>query len=108
LTGQPDVDREWTLEEKFKQAKKAGFDGMGGGSDLEVVGLCRKYGMDYVCYIDGNMKTYRQKREAAQAVHPVRINVQLCDHDTPPRTWFGYPMGRCSIQFFSGLLTRLL
>ena len=73
------------MEEKFKQAKKAGFDAMGGGTMLEVVPLCQKYGMDYVCYIDSNMKTYRDKLEAAKAVQPARINVQLCDHDTPPR-----------------------
>jgi hypothetical protein len=85
LVGQPAPDREWTLEEKFKQAKKAGFDAVGGGAIPEVTALCQKYGMDYVCYIDGSRKTYRQKLEAAQSTRPARINVQLCDHDTPPK-----------------------
>jgi hypothetical protein len=85
LTQQPAADREWTLEEKFKQAKKAGFDAMGGGAVPAVAPLCQKYGMDYVCYIDGNRKTYREKLEAAKSVNPTRINVQLCDHDTPPK-----------------------
>jgi len=83
LTHQPSAVKEWSLEEKFKQAKKAGFDAMGGGADLAVVPLCQKYGMDYVCYLDGNMN-YPERLKAAQAVHPARINVQLCDHDTPP------------------------
>jgi hypothetical protein len=84
LTHQPSAAKEWSLEEKFKQAKKAGFDAMGGGPDAEAPALCEKYGMDYVCYIDPNRKTYREKLEAAKAVNPVRINVQLCDHDTAP------------------------
>ena len=84
LTHQPSQAAEWTLEEKFKQAKKAGFDAMGGGVNPDVVPLCEKYGMDYVCYIDSNNKTYRDKLEAAKVVKPARINVQLCDHDTPP------------------------
>jgi hypothetical protein len=85
LVGQPSADREWTLEEKFKHAKKAGFDAIGGGAMPEVAALCQKHGMDYVCYIDGNMTTYRERLEAAQATHPARINAQVCDHDTPPK-----------------------
>jgi hypothetical protein len=82
--GQPAPDREWTMEERFKQAKKAGFDAIGGHPTVEVVPLCQKYGMDYICYVDGNMKTYQQKLEAAKTTNPIRINVQLCDHDTLP------------------------
>jgi hypothetical protein len=83
LTNQPSAAKGWSLEEKFKQAKKAGFDAMGGGAMPEVVPLCKKYGMEYVCYIDGN-KNFRERLEAAKATHPSRINVQLCDHDTLP------------------------
>ncbi|MDD5262365.1 MAG: hypothetical protein PHD76_11020 [Methylacidiphilales bacterium] len=85
LTEQPSKANEWSLEEKFKQAREAGFDAMGGGPMPEVVSLCQKYDMDYVCYIDGNKKSYRERLEAAKAVNPARINVQLCDHDTPPK-----------------------
>ena len=85
LTQQPSAGREWSLEEKFKQAKKAGFDAMGGGPSPEIAALCQKHEMEYVCYIDGNRKTYREKLEAAQSVNPARINVQLCNHDTPPK-----------------------
>jgi sugar phosphate isomerase/epimerase len=74
LTHQPSKEKEWTLEEKFQQAKKAGFDAMGGGTDPQVVALCEKYGMDYVCYVDGN-ENYLQA---------ARVNVQLLNHDTLP------------------------
>ena len=85
LSQQPSEEKEWSLEEKIKQAKKAGFDAMGGGANPEVAPLLDKYGMDYVCYIDSNRQTYKAKLEAAKAVKPARINVQLCDHDTPPK-----------------------
>jgi len=85
MSQEPYGGKPWTLEEKFKQAKKAGFDALGGGVDPDVVGLCKKYGMDYVCYIDSNMKTYKSKLESAKTVQPARINVQLCDHDTLPK-----------------------
>lgn len=84
LQQQPSAAGEWSLEEKFRQAKKAGFDAVGGGAMPEVVKLCEKHGLEYVCYIDGSMKTYGDKLKAAQATNPARINVQLCDHDTPP------------------------
>ena len=85
LGGQPDPRKEWSLEEKFRQAKKAGFDSMGGGASPEVVPLCEKFGMDYVCYVDGSAKSYKDRLEAAQKTNPARINVQLCDHDTLPK-----------------------
>jgi hypothetical protein len=84
LQQQPSATKEWSLEEKFKQAKKAGFDAVGGGAMPEVVPLCEKLGLDYICYIDGNMKTFGEKLEAARTTNPARINVQLCDHDTLP------------------------
>jgi hypothetical protein len=85
MMGQPIGGKEWTLEEKIKRAKKAGFDAFGTGPLPEAAALCQKHGLDFVCYLDGNAKTYRQKLELALPLKPVRINVQLCDHDTPPK-----------------------
>ena len=85
MSQEPYGGKPWSLEEKFKQAKKAGFDALGGGPNPDVVPLCKKYAMDYVCYVDSNMKTYKSKLEAAKTVQPARINVQLCDHDTLPK-----------------------
>ena len=84
LVQQPSPAKEWSFEEKFKQAKKAGFDAIGGGAVPEVVPLCKKYGLDYICYLDGNAK-FAERLELAKATKPARINVQLCDHDTPPK-----------------------
>jgi hypothetical protein len=81
---QPDARKEWSLEEKFKQAKKAGFDAMGGGPTPGIPELCEKYGMDYVCYLDGN-ENYKARLLAAKEMKPARVNVQLLDHDTLPK-----------------------
>jgi hypothetical protein len=85
LSDQPLGKKEWSLEEKFRQAKKAGFDAIGGGIMPECLPLREKYGLDFICYFDGNAKNYEERLKAAKAIHPARINVQLCDHDTPPK-----------------------
>ncbi|MDZ4816019.1 MAG: xylose isomerase [Verrucomicrobiota bacterium] len=79
----PTKDKEWGFEEKFKQVAKEGFEAIGGGA-WPVAELCGKYGLDYICYIDGNMKTYKERLESAVQSKPARINVQMCDHDTLP------------------------
>jgi hypothetical protein len=84
LMEQPSKAKEWSLEEKFKRAKKAGFDAIGGGTIPEVVPLCEKYGLEYICYIDGNAN-YVERLKAAAATKPARINVQACDHNTAPK-----------------------
>jgi hypothetical protein len=35
--------------------------------------------------VDANLESYRKNLEAAATMHPVRLNMQLCDHDTPPK-----------------------
>ena len=84
LSGQPGLKTEWSFAEKFRQAKEAGFDAMGGGADIPASDLCRESGLDYVCYMDANAMTFRKKLEEARTTNPARINVQLCNHDTPP------------------------
>jgi hypothetical protein len=84
LIHQPSAAKEWSDEEKFKQAKKAGFDAIGGGANAKIASLCAKHGMDFVCYIDGG-NNYRERLKAAKETNPARVNVQLCDHDTPPK-----------------------
>lgn len=78
--------KKWTLEQKFAAAKKAGFDAVGGPTTVESASAARAHGFaDYVSYIDANAKTYKERLEAAKAINPARINVQVCDHDTPPK-----------------------
>jgi hypothetical protein len=76
--------KRWSLEDGFKQAKKAGFGAGPDGFSPDLVPLCKKYGLDFVAYIDFTMKNYREKLAAVQAAQPARINVQMCDHDTLP------------------------
>ena len=84
LQRQPSPQKEWSPEDKFKQAKKAGFDAMGGGADAKMPALCEKYGLDYICFINGNAH-FREQLRLAQATKPARVNVQHLDHDTPPK-----------------------
>lgn len=85
LMQQPSKAKEWSLEEKIRQAKKAGFEALGGGTDAGAARLAEKYGLDYVCYTDADAKNYREKLKLVAATKPARVNVQLCDHDTPPK-----------------------
>jgi hypothetical protein len=81
----PSAEKPWTAEEKVRAAKKAGFDAVGGGANPAESNPAHEQGLDYVCYIDANIKNYREKLEAAKTTNPVRINVQAYDHDTPPK-----------------------
>lgn len=91
LTGQPLGGTEWSVEEKIRRAKAAGFLAMGGGADPNIANAVHAAGMDYICYIDANEQTWQDRLEAAAATKCARVNVQLWDHDTPPRvavkTW---------------------
>jgi hypothetical protein len=84
MQNQPLGKKEWSLDEKFREVKKAGFEAIGSGVNPDFVPLCEKYGMEFVCYIDANMKTYKDKLEAAKSMKPARINAQVGDHDTSP------------------------
>jgi hypothetical protein len=85
LAWQPTKTKEWSVKEKVDRAKKAGFAAMGGGVPTDALPFCEKNGMDFVCYIDANMKSYKERLKAAKTTNPARINVQACDHDTPPK-----------------------
>jgi hypothetical protein len=85
LVKQPSAEKEWSHDQKFQQIVKAGFDSVGCGPSQEVAESCQKYGLGLVCYIDGNMKTYKERLKAAKSVSPKRVNVQVCDHDTLPK-----------------------
>ena len=91
LTGQPLGGTEWSLDEKIRRAKAAGFQAMGGGADANTAAAVRAAGLDYICYIDANEKTYEDRLKAAASTGCARVNVQLWDHDTLPKvaakTW---------------------
>ncbi len=91
LTGQPLGGTEWSLDEKIRRAKAAGFQAMGGGADANTAAAVRAAGLDYICYIDANEKTYEDRLKAAASTGCARVNIQLWDHDTLPKvaakTW---------------------
>ncbi|MCX7887802.1 MAG: xylose isomerase, partial [Verrucomicrobiae bacterium] len=91
LTGQPVGGQEWSVEEKIRRAREAGFVAMSGGARADIANAVRAAGMDYICNIDANDQTWREQLEAAATTKCARVNVQLWDHDTPPRvavkTW---------------------
>ena len=72
------------MEQKFEEAAKQGFDAVGGGANPAVVALCKRFGLEYICYTDANAFTWSERLEQAVKVSPARVNVQMCDHDTPP------------------------
>ena len=91
LRGYPDSKHEWSLEEKFAEVKRQGFEAIGGRLLPEAPALCAALGLEYILYIDCDGSDYELELRKAVAWNPRRVNVQLCDHDTPPdqaaRVW---------------------
>ncbi len=91
LKGYPTQQNEWSLEEKFAEVKRRGFDAMGGRFVPEAPALCASHDLDYILYLDADADDFAAQLRAAGAWRPKRINVQLCDHDTAHdealRTW---------------------
>ncbi len=83
LRGYPSPVREWSLEEKFNEVRRQGFEAIGGRLLPEAVALCAKYQLEYVLYIDADRTNYEEQFRRAVEFSPRRVNVQLCDHDTP-------------------------
>ena len=87
----PSAQAEWSLDQKFAEVKRHGFDAVSGGLLPDVPALCAKHGLEYVLSIDADGTDYREKLERAKELNPRRVNVQMCDHDTPPaeaaRVW---------------------
>lgn len=84
LRDYPAADREWTVHQKFSAIKQAGFEGVGGRFVPEAPALCAEHGLDYVLYIDADADTFAEQFREAVKWKPRRINIQLCEHHTPP------------------------
>ena len=79
----PSEKKEWSLERKIAEVKKAGFDGFTTLATREHKALAEKHGLIVIGYFASSMEgtleqLIRQNREAG-ARH---INVQLADEDT--------------------------
>ncbi len=91
LRSYPSKEREWSLDEKFAEMKRQGFEFVVCGLIPELRARCAAHGLGCLLAIDADASNYRQRLEAAAEWKPRRLNVQLCDHDTPPeeaaRVW---------------------
>lgn len=84
LRGYPNARAEWTLDEKFAEVKRRGFEGIGGRFLPEAPQLCAKYDLEYILYVDADAGSFKEQLRRAAAFAPRRVNVQLCEHDTAP------------------------
>ena len=80
---------EWSHDQKLAAIKSAGFEGFQGSALPDFADLSEKHGLSFLGTCDANAATYVQRLQAFAPLRPVRINVQLCDHDTEPRTAVG-------------------
>jgi hypothetical protein len=86
LVEHPTVEHEWTLEQKVKAIKAAGFDGVNHRGRPELRVLLEKYGLEFGGLFDASDPADLASLIKAQLdCGSATINVQLCDHDTPVR-----------------------
>ncbi|MSR64516.1 MAG: sugar phosphate isomerase/epimerase [Verrucomicrobiae bacterium] len=84
LVGYPGHGNEWTIEQKIRAAKRAGFDGISFRQPLQIKELCRELGLVVVTTLDvGDMNTIEEKLWMARMAGCVAVNVQMLDDDTP-------------------------
>lgn len=84
LTGHPSAAGEWTLEEKIKAIREAGFDGVNDRGRPELKPLLEQYDLQFSGLFDADDPARFAALITAQMnCGATTINVQLCDHDTP-------------------------
>jgi sugar phosphate isomerase/epimerase len=81
--GQPSAEREWSLEEKLRDIKEAGFDGVCWAGSPELYDGTQRHGLMFV----GGMSSGKSAEFPSLLADLKRygahhINVQLADHDT--------------------------
>ena len=84
LVEYPSAKKEWSLEQKLKAVKAAGFDGFTTQLTPELAALGERFGLIRIGYFSSGDGDQFEKLLAAQkACGAVHVNVQLADHDTP-------------------------
>lgn len=84
LWDHPSPGNEWSLEEKVRAVKEAGFDGINDRPGGELKELLRDYDLEFGGLFDVSDPAGFSGMIAAQLdLGAKTINVQLCDHDTP-------------------------
>lgn len=80
----PSATREWSVKQKIKAAKKAGFAGFSAGSDPSIAKACAKHGLELIGMTDiASADEVAAKLGYFEGAGATHVNIQLCDHDTP-------------------------
>ena len=75
---------EWTVEQKLKRIRKAGFDGFLGRIPLITREIVDKSGLIFAATIDvGGIQEIKGKFTSIKEAGARCVNVQMLDHDTP-------------------------
>lgn len=83
LTHYPLKEKEWSLDQKVADAKKAGFDGVTSGANAELPAILKKHGLIVLGYISsGKAVEFPAAVKANKDMGAQHINVQLADEDT--------------------------
>ena len=85
MIGWPSPKKEWTVAQKLKAIKAAGFDGVCGYITPEIKAVAEPLGLELMSGFDAKSVAHAMPRLKEQQSLGVRfINIQLLNHDTPP------------------------
>ena len=103
LWDHPSAENEWSLEQKIKAIKDAGFDGVNYRASDELKALLQKYELEFGGLFDAcDPAEFASLIKAQLDCGSRTINVQLCDHDTPIAEAIGAPSCRSRRRARSG------
>lgn len=87
LNEHPSQRKQWSMERKLRAVAAAGFDGVAGRMTPEIRRLAEKHGIRHLLgYVSSSdPKEFAGLIRAQKEGGAVHINVQMDDHDTPPR-----------------------
>lgn len=84
LVGYPSPDREWSLAQKIRAIREAGFDGICWAPSDELARHTRALGLSFVGGMSsGRASEFAGLLKALKEAGAVHVNVQLADDDTP-------------------------
>ena len=87
LSGYGGRKGEWSIEEKLKHIKAAGFDGFLGRVPVVTREHVERHGLLFAATTDmGSAAEVMPKFKAIKEVGAACVNVQMLDHDTPTKT----------------------
>ena len=86
LMGFGDKKREWTIPQKLKRIKNAGFEGFVGRVHMLPASEVEESGLIFACTTDmGGHKEVEPKFRRIKRYGARVVNVQMLDHDTPTK-----------------------